>query len=167
MPAGDRPPRLRPVVRALMVAPDGAVLLVRLVHPHGSWWVLPGGGIEEGEGAREALIRELREETGLVDPDIGPCVWRRTIFFDFWPDWDGQHEQVHLVRCDRFVPEPLHGARHLAETEHVHEVRWWSPTELASPGDPDSGRLSPANLAELVRDIIDHGPPAEPPELLG
>ncbi len=29
-------------------------------------WVLPGGGIDEGERAEEAVVRELSEETGLA-----------------------------------------------------------------------------------------------------
>ncbi|POG56377.1 NUDIX hydrolase [Haloferax marisrubri] len=45
---------------------DGAVLLVR----QDGEWVLPGGGVEAGESRREALVREVAEETGL-DADVG------------------------------------------------------------------------------------------------
>lgn len=29
------------------------------------WWEVPGGGVRSGETSKEALIRELKEETGL------------------------------------------------------------------------------------------------------
>ncbi|WP_416841132.1 NUDIX domain-containing protein [Haloferax sp. DFSO52] len=40
---------------------NGAVLLVR----QDGQWVLPGGGVESGESRTAALVREMREETGL------------------------------------------------------------------------------------------------------
>lgn len=49
---------------------DGSVLLIHR-HRHGNeYYVLPGGGIEEGESPEEAVIRELREEAG-VDIRVG------------------------------------------------------------------------------------------------
>lgn len=46
---------------------DGALLLVHQVAPGpaAGLWTLPGGGIEFGEHPTDAVIREVREETGL------------------------------------------------------------------------------------------------------
>lgn len=54
-----------------IVAKDGKVLLVkRGKQPYQGFWSLPGGSIKIGEGPGEAIIRELKEETGL--DAIGP-----------------------------------------------------------------------------------------------
>ena len=58
----------RPIVGVGAVIPiDGCVVLVkRKFEPSAGSWTLPGGAIEIGETAREALAREILEETGLV-----------------------------------------------------------------------------------------------------
>jgi 8-oxo-dGTP diphosphatase len=70
--AEHRPVQLQRVAAYALVVRDGTdgaeVLLTRNSPrgPHPGWWTLPGGGIDHGEEARDALVREVREETSLV-----------------------------------------------------------------------------------------------------
>jgi 8-oxo-dGTP pyrophosphatase MutT (NUDIX family) len=49
---------------ALALTPEGKVILVRLRYAPG--WRLPGGGRNEREDPRDAVLRELREEVGMT-----------------------------------------------------------------------------------------------------
>lgn len=51
-------------VRAACFDAEGRVFLVR--HSYVPGWQMPGGGVERGQTAREALARELAEEGNLV-----------------------------------------------------------------------------------------------------
>jgi 8-oxo-dGTP diphosphatase len=54
-------------VGAVIKDGQGRLLLIKRGHaPGAGLWSLPGGRIEPGETDAEALVREMREETGLV-----------------------------------------------------------------------------------------------------
>ncbi|WP_158809041.1 NUDIX domain-containing protein [Beijerinckia sp. L45] len=51
-------------VRAIVIDEAGWVLLVR--HTYTPGWYLPGGGVDRGESAEDAVIREVLEEAGIL-----------------------------------------------------------------------------------------------------
>jgi ADP-ribose pyrophosphatase YjhB (NUDIX family) len=73
-----------------VVIEDDRILLLNQDTGTGRAWSLPGGKVEEGETLADALIREMREETGLqVEPG------RLLYVCDHLPG-DGTHV-VHLT----------------------------------------------------------------------
>jgi len=56
--------RYRPNVAALMINADGALLICERTTIPGAWQ-FPQGGVDDGEGTKEALYREVEEEIGL------------------------------------------------------------------------------------------------------
>lgn len=56
-----------PCVGAIVFDADGRLLLVKRANPPAQGkWSLPGGRQEAGESPSEGVVREVREETGLV-----------------------------------------------------------------------------------------------------
>ncbi len=89
-------------VRALVFDPQGRVLLVK--HSYVPGWYLPGGGVEAGQNAAEAMERELEEEAGVIV--TGPM---RLVHLLFNPK-DHTRDHVALFEVPHWqqpvVPEP-------------------------------------------------------------
>jgi 8-oxo-dGTP pyrophosphatase MutT (NUDIX family) len=152
-------PRDRQAVRALVVDAEDRVLLVRFESPvsRRSWWITPGGGIDPGESAEEALRRELIEETGLHDFELGPVVWARTHVLPWAARLWRQHEQFYLVRVESHEHAPAIDL----EPEHIVEARWWTLAELEATEET----VGPPTLAAELRKLLAEGPLAKPVNL--
>lgn len=113
---------------------DGKVLLCR---PRGgSRAYLPGGHIEFGEKAAEALVREIREETGL-DSRAGAFLGVNENSFM----QDGErHCEINLVYELELVP----ASAEVTAAEDWIEFEWCELDRL------DRAGLLPADIAELI-----------------
>ena len=75
-----------------VVVDRGRVLLISMQPPgEPRWWHFPGGGIEPGETAKEAAVRELFEETGLRATDAVEFLHAGV---------HGGYHEYFLVTCD-------------------------------------------------------------------
>jgi ADP-ribose pyrophosphatase YjhB (NUDIX family) len=116
---------------------DGRVLIVRRARPPAyGVFTLPGGGVEAGETLREAVIREVIEETALTIEPLGLAGYREAIARDA----DGRIER-HFVILP-FAARWLAGE--VALNEELAEARWLLPAEL-------DGLKTTEGLAEVVR----------------
>lgn len=143
-------PQLRRAARVLLLDGRDRLLLLRWEHPgapeRGSWWITPGGGLDEEETAAEGAARELFEETGLAVAagELGEPVLEREVDTEIAGIRYLQHEQFFLVRVDAHEVD-TRGFSEL-ETQAVTGYRWWTREELAATTE----RVSPANVLELL-----------------
>ena len=104
---------------------DGQVLIVRRARPPAQGlYTLPGGAVEAGETLMETLVREVREEIGMVIEPIALAGYREAIARD--DDQRVARHYVILCFAARWVAgEPVLG-------EEIAEARWLRPPEVAS-----------------------------------
>ncbi|CAM5678197.1 hypothetical protein SBADM41S_05999 [Streptomyces badius] len=121
----------RKVARVVLLDPDDRVLLLHGHEPDDpadTWWFTPGGGLEGDETREQAARRELAEETGITDIELGPLLWTRICSFPFdGRRWD-QDEWYYLARTAQTATVPQ-GLTDL-ELRSVAGLRWWTSAEL-------------------------------------
>jgi 8-oxo-dGTP diphosphatase len=103
---------------------DGQLLLIRRGHgPAAGEWSVPGGRVESGELLAEAVVREVREETGLE------CVCGSLVGWVERVDDEGHSGSGHFVILD-FEVTVLDDRPPVAATDAA-EAAWVDLSEVA------------------------------------
>lgn len=124
----------KPGISAAIIVQDGKVLMVRRRVSEGElMWQFPAGGIEAGEVAEDAAVRETAEETGLTVKAVrllGERVHPKT------------GRLMSYTAC-----EVVDGEAHVADAEELDAITWAAHSEL--PG------LVPYGLFGPVQEYLD------------
>lgn len=138
--AGYRPHRFQRVAAYGLITRDDpapALLLTRISSQgfHTGRWSLPGGGVEHGEAPVDALVREVREETGL-EAEVGEVVAVGDVAVHGTAP-SGRDEEFHSVGIVYAARVPEGSAAVLVESGGTTDAVAWVPLADIADGTVD------------------------------
>ena len=143
----------RHAARVILLDPNGRVFLINSADPADAskapWWEIPGGGIDPGEPSDRAVARELVEEAGITDADVGPVVYTQYVEFSFGGYDFEQDEVLHVAWTTQIEIAKPQGLEYL-EALAFRGARWWTLEEVQASTEP----FLPACLPDLLPRLV-------------
>lgn len=127
------------VAACALIDPDGRVLIAQRPpgKPMAGLWEFPGGKVEPGERPELSLIRELKEELGIVVKE--ECLAPLTFASHLYPDF---HLLMPLWVCRRWEGN--------VAAREAQKLKWVRPHDLRNyPMPPADEPLIPHLIALL------------------
>ena len=128
MPEDEAPPRRQRIAAYALLFRDDEVLLTRMSERTRipGRWTLPGGGIDHGEDPREALVREVYEETGLhissgIVADVHSSHFTGPRSDGLVEDYHG----IHLIFLATVLPGSEDVEPHVTEVDGSTDLAVW------------------------------------------
>lgn len=116
----------KPTASGLVIDDEGRILLARrAIEPDKGKWDLPGGFLQEAEDPRDALVRELEEETSMR---VEPVEFFDVVIDRYGEDDDAQYTLNLYWLCRVLEGEPT-------PADDVAELRWFDADELPPPDE--------------------------------
>ena len=133
--------RNRKRVAVALIDQAGKILVARRKEGAflGNYWELPGGGMRDGEGPEECVVREVREETGLdVRPELHVGV------FDH--DYPELKVEIHVWFC-----RSLGGEARALDSDEIAWIGWEEIPRYRFPPANEKIFAAALRLKHLIR----------------
>mmetsp|Transcript_11862 Transcript_11862/g.21451 ORF Transcript_11862/g.21451 Transcript_11862/m.21451 type:complete len:149 (-) Transcript_11862:1659-2105(-) len=109
-------------------------------------WILPKGGIEEGESAIDAALREAREEAGVIARE------QLATFLGGYEYGNGSNVLFWIIQGDFVLLERSHEEWN---ERNCRERRWFSIAEAFEMCEGKEDKRKP-NTTEILNDLVKH-----------
>lgn len=148
---------IRRSARIILLDAENRVWMLRINDPRRPRWILPGGGVEEGESLEDAARREMWEECGINDAEIGPMVATRKALRQI--KGGGHHiacEHYFVVKLKNQAPHSANMLPH--EVDDYTEQAWFTAEDIRASYE----QVYPVGLADLLDLLARDEYPTEP-----